>query len=183
LLLGGNELVPYARLIGLILFLQCLGYPLEHFAIADRQFKLSTAFIVGIQLSRAGLLYGVAFFAPTLRNLLLAAAAQGIIQVAAFLSYVGRSFARCWHLFSRRFFVEQFVYVLPMALAGLLYTLGSKIPSYILAHQSTPAKFAIFSAGCFEVPFMGLVREALGSVMIPRISELKFHGDLEEVRG
>jgi O-antigen/teichoic acid export membrane protein len=182
ILLGGQELVPYAPLIGLILFLQCVGYPLEHFAIADGQFQLSTVFIISIQLSRAVLLYSVAIFAPTLRNLLLAVAAQGLIQVVAFLSYVSRSFSRCWHLFSWRFFREQFLYVLPMALAGLLYMLGLKLPSYVVSHQYTPAVFAIFAVGCFDVPFMGLVREALGSVMIPRVSELKFEGDLAEIR-
>jgi len=182
IILGGNELVPYAPLIGLILFLQCLGYPLEHFAIADGQFRLSTTFIVSIQLSRAALLYGVAVFAPTLRNLLLAVAAQGLIQVVAFVSYVSRSFSRCWHLFDWRFFTEQFLYVLPMALAGLLYMLGLKIPSYVVSHLYTPAAFAVFSVGCFEVPFMGLVRDALGSVMIPRVSELKFQGNLDEIR-
>jgi O-antigen/teichoic acid export membrane protein len=182
IILGGSELVPYAPLIGVILFLQCVGYPLEHFAIADGQFQLSTVFIISIQLSRAVLLYGVAAFAPTLRNLLLAAAAQGLIQVVAFLSYISHSFSRCWQLFSWRFFREQFLYVLPMALAGLLYMFGLKIPSYVVSHQYTPAAFAIFSVGCLEVPFMGLVREALGSVMIPRISELKFQGNLDEIR-
>lgn len=182
LLLGGPGLVQFAPLLGLILFLHCVGYPLEHFAIADGQFKLSTTFIICIQLSRAALMYGVALFAPTLRNLLLAMAAQAFIQVIAFGWYLLTYFPRCWQLFDQRFFVEQFFYVLPMALTGMLYIIGLKIPSYVVSHQYTPGQFAIFSIGCFEVPFMGLVREALGSVMIPRVSELKFRHDLVEIR-
>jgi O-antigen/teichoic acid export membrane protein len=182
LLLGGSGLVQFAPLFGVIFFLQCVGYPLEHFAIADGQFKLSTTFIISIQLSRAALLYGVALFAPTLRNLLLATAAQALIQVVAFGWYVLAYFPGCWQLFDGRFFTEQFVYVFPMALTGLLYMVGMKIPSYVVAHQFTPAEFAIYSIGCFEIPFIGVVREALGSVMIPRISELKSRNQLAEIR-
>lgn len=181
-ILGTQELVVFGPLFGLILLFQCPGLLLEHFATADQNVRLSTLFIIGANVSRGALLLAAGLWAPRAGILFAAALAQSVLQVAALLVYLRASFPRGSLRFDPAFFKEQFYYVLPMALNSLLYMIELQAHNYVVAHRFTVAEYAIYAVGCFQVPFSALVRESLGTVLIPRVSALKTQGDTAEIR-
>lgn len=79
------ELEPYAALIGLTILFWITGAFLDVAPVANDEVRLASAFIVGIQASRALLFVGAVLCFGTLRSLLAAAILHGVIQTAVLL--------------------------------------------------------------------------------------------------
>jgi O-antigen/teichoic acid export membrane protein len=65
----------------------------------------------------------------------------------------------------------------PLGLSGLLLKLQTDAPHYFVAHAFGPTTYAIFAVGAFNLPLVGLLRESVGSVMLPRVSRLEQEQD------
>jgi O-antigen/teichoic acid export membrane protein len=66
-------------------------------------------------------------------------------------------------------------------LAGLLWTLQTDIHNYFVSHRFSPAEFAVYRLGCFELPLIAMLAESVTSVLIPRMSELQSRNDTREI--
>jgi O-antigen/teichoic acid export membrane protein len=62
---------------------------------------------------------------------------------------------------------------MPFGLAGLVYTLQTDLHQYMVAHVFGAATFAVYAVGCFQLPITLLLRDSVGSVMIPRVTTLQ----------
>jgi O-antigen/teichoic acid export membrane protein len=87
-LFGSQELTAYAPLVGLVVVLWLTSNFLEIATIAHHEAKLATVFIIAAQLSKTTLLVGAAVTFGTVRSLVYAAVAQGVVQNVALLSYL-----------------------------------------------------------------------------------------------
>ncbi|WP_084570566.1 lipopolysaccharide biosynthesis protein [Methylosinus sp. PW1] len=59
---------------------------------------------------------------------------------------------------------------LPMGLASMLGVLTLQLHSLIVATMTTPEQFAIYANGAIEVPFVGIVVSAIGTVLFAEMS-------------
>src|SRR5688572_20249989 len=64
-------------------------------------------------------------------------------------------------------------YALPFGLAGLLYTVQTDLHNYFVSNRFSAATFAIYSIGVAQLPLIGILRESVSSVILPRISYLQ----------
>lgn len=180
-LLGSPELVQYGPLVGLVIFLTLFSYFLELVCTALQDVKYSTLFIVSAQLLRVVITLAAALLMPSVMALLLAAAVQGAIQSAVLIGYLRRRFGRFWQSFDLSFFREQIAYALPVGLYGTLFLLQADLHNYFVSNAFGPSTFAIYTVGCFQVPLVGLLRESITSVLIPRVSLLHREGKPREI--
>lgn len=178
---GGPELVPYARLIGLILCLTMTSAFLETVATALQDVKNSTAFIVFAQFSKLVMMTSAALWLRTVDGLLYAAIAQGLLQTGILVWYLHSKFGRFWTSFDWRFFREQVGYAFPYGLNGVLYALQYDMHNYFVAHVFGPAAFAVYSVGCMQIPLLGLLRDSITSVLIAKTSELQQLGKPRDI--
>jgi len=178
---GGPELVPYARVIGLIMFLTITSAFLEVVATAMRDVKWSTIFIVFAQFSRVVLMTLAAVWWRSIDALLYAAVAQGLLQSAVLIWYLHNRFGRFWTSFDWRFFREQIGYAVPYGLYGLLAAAQGDLHNYFVANVFGPSAFAIYSIGCVQVPLIFLLQSALGAVLISKTSELQHQGKTRDI--
>jgi len=160
----------FAPWVGTIIVLWVLGSFLEIVTIAEQDFKIATFAILAIQATRAAFFLMAAIFSGTVGALVFAAVAQGLVQVGALMAYLCTRFPGFWRAFDRSFFRHQFAYAIPFGIAGTLWTLQSDLHSYFVSHQFGAAAYAVYAIGCFQLPFVGIVGDSVGSVMIPRIS-------------
>jgi len=160
----------FAPWVGTIIVLWVLGSFLEIVTIAEQDFKVATFAILAIQATRAAFFLMAAIFSGTVGALVFAAVAQGLVQVGALMAYLCTRFPGFWRAFDRSFFRHQFAYAIPFGIAGTLWTLQSDLHSYFVSHQFGAAAYAVYAIGCFQLPFVGIVGDSVGSVMIPRIS-------------
>lgn len=175
-LFGDAGLAGYAPLIGLIILLWIPSSCLETLAIANGEPRVAAISIVLLQLSKAVSLWTAAFVWGTVHAVVVAAAVHGAVQSAALGAYVWSRFPGFWRAFDGGMLRSQLTYALPLGAAGLLYWVQVDLHKYLVAHRFDAATFAIYAIGCFEMPLLGIMNESVGSVLIPRVSELQKDG-------
>jgi O-antigen/teichoic acid export membrane protein len=180
-LFGSDDLLPYARLLGIVLSLWIFGYFLEVVATASQDVKFSTAFIVGSQLTRSIALCSAAVLFGTLDSLLYAAVVQGAVQSVVLLWYLQRRYPGFigrpdWMLMG-----EQLRYAVPLGIAAAAAIVQSDLHMYFVANRFSAAEYAIYAVGCFQLPLLGMLRESINAVLIPRISLLQQNGQRREI--
>jgi O-antigen/teichoic acid export membrane protein len=174
---GDAALEPFAPLLGLVVLTWTIGSFLDIIAVARQDVVASTLFIVASQASKTVAFLVAARFSGSMLALLYAALAQGIGQIAVLLFYLRSAFPRFWEEFDWTILRRQASYAVPLGLSGILLKLQSDVPHYFVAHAFGPATYAIFAVGAFNLPLVGLLRESVGSVMLPRVSRLEQEQD------
>jgi len=173
--------VEFAPWIGIIVVLWVVGSFLEIVTVANQDIRIATSAIVAIQITRATLFVTAAITAGTIRALVFAALAQGLLQVAGLGAYLSRRFPGFWRALDWSFFRRQLAYSMPFGVAGLMYSLQSDLHNYFVSQRFGPTAYAIYSIGCFQLPLFGILADSVGSVMIPRVSLLQHQQRTREI--
>lgn len=172
-LLGDRQLVPYAPLIGLVILLSVVPSFLEVVATAHQEVRYSTIFIIAAQVTRGLAMIAAAVWFTSLGALLYAAALQGVVQTVVLLWYLRSRFGAFWRQFDGSLFRTQLGYAMPFGVAGLIYTAQTDLHQYVVAHEFGAAAFAVYVVGIFQLPLTALLRDSVGSVMVPRVTALQ----------
>jgi O-antigen/teichoic acid export membrane protein len=72
-------------------------------------------------------------------------------------------------------------YALPLGFGALLLRAHADLHNFFVAYRFDPATFAIYSVGCFNFLLVEILVEAVGSVMIPRVSYLQSENKRREI--
>jgi O-antigen/teichoic acid export membrane protein len=177
------RLAPYAAWIGVTILFWTTGAFLDMVPVANDEIRLASAFIIGIQASRALIFVGALLLFGTLRSLLAAAILHGLVQTVVLVCYLESRFAGFWRAFDWKMLREQLSYAIPLGAAGILMILQTDLHNYFVSNHFGPAMFAVYSLGTLQLPLMGLIQEATNSVLIRRVSMLqKQHENREIVR-
>ena len=176
-LLNAPELERLAPLAGLTILLWIVSYFLETVAVAEQEMRLAVLFIVGSRLTRSGLMFAAAVFAPNVESLLYAALAQGVVQTLVLLLYLRSRFGAFWRGFEWPVLRAQLAYALPLGFAAIILTMFASLDNYFVSHEYGSVAYAVYAVGCFTIPLVPLLSEAVGQVTLPRVSFLQQRGD------
>jgi O-antigen/teichoic acid export membrane protein len=171
----------YSALVGVVIFVWLFSAFLEIVPVANQELRLAAFFIVAGQLSRTALLLTAAIVFDSVTALIYAGLIHGTLQSLALLWYVSSRFPRFWRAFDWSLTVKQIAYALPFGLAGLLYTIQTDLHNYIVSNRFSAATFAIYSIGVAQVPLIGILRDSVSSVILPRISFLQEQNQPREI--
>jgi O-antigen/teichoic acid export membrane protein len=169
----GNQLAPYSAWIGVTILFWITGAFLDLVPVANDEVRLASAFIIGIQMSRALIFVGAVLLVGGLRALLGAAILHGAIQTIVLASYLQSRFPGFWRAFDWAVLREQLSYAIPLGAAGILMIVQTDLHSYFVSNHYGPGLFAVYSLGTLQLPLMGLIQEASNSVLITRVSILQ----------
>jgi O-antigen/teichoic acid export membrane protein len=181
MILNSQALVPYAPYIGLLILLLIVGSFLEVSSIAHGEPRLATVFIVSAQVVKTAMLVCAAIFFGSIRALLLATVIWGILQLITLVCYLRSRFGSFWSEFSWPIMRRQLGYGLPFGFSALLYIVLTDLHNYFVSYRFGPAQFALYSIGCFSLPFVGIIGESVGPVLISRVSELQKQSKTSEI--
>jgi O-antigen/teichoic acid export membrane protein len=174
---GSPELAGYSPLLGVVICTWAIGSFLEIIPVARGDVRASTVFIVSSQASKT-LLFGLAAVAAgTVSSLIYAALLQGIAQVCVLLFYLRSAYPGYWRCFEWNFLRRQGSYALPLGLSATLLRFQLDLPHYFIAHAFGTSVYAIYAVGVLNLPLIGLLRESVSSVMLPRVSLLESRQD------
>lgn len=180
-LFGAQTAVSYAPLIGLVILLWISAMFIEIAAISNQEAKLATAFIVFAQFSKTTFLLAAALGFGTIRSLLYAAIAHGIVQNVMLLFYLHARFPKFWSRLDWHMMGRQLSYALPIGFAGLVFGILMDMHNYIVSYRFGPAAFAVYAVGCFSLPLVNIVGESFGAILIPHISALQKQNAAREI--
>ena len=180
-LFSDATLIQYGPLIGVVILFWVISSFLETVAVANQETRLSTVFIISAQLTKTLFMIGALLIFGTLRALIYASLVQGVLQTILLLLYLQSRFPHFWRSFDRSMLRTQLAYAMPLGFAGLLFTFQTDLHNYFISHRFSSAEFAIYAVGCLELPLLGLLRESINSVMIPRVSLLQKENQSREI--
>src|SRR5271154_6783154 len=178
---GDARLARYSAWIGVTILFWITGAFLDMVPVANEEVRLASAFIIGIQASRALIFIGAVLCFGTLRALLAAAVLHGLVQTVVLVCYLESRFAGFWRAFHWRALRDQLSYSIPLGAAGILMIVQTDLHNYFVSNHYGPALFAVSSLGTLQLPFMGLIQEATNSVLITRVSILQKQNEPYEI--
>ncbi len=176
-----DEITRLAPKIGIVIWLWIFSSFLETVAVANQELRMATAFIILAQFTKTALLVLAVMLFSSVESLIYAAMVQAFLQSVILIIYLSNRFPRFWTAFDAKFFREQLFYALPFGLSGLMWTLQTDVHNYFVSHHFSPAEFAIYAIGCFQLPLIGMLGESVAAVLIPRVSSLQATGDRAEI--
>jgi O-antigen/teichoic acid export membrane protein len=181
LIFKSDELVPYVPLIGFAILLWLLSSLLEVVAVANTDIGAAAFFTVLVQLSKSAMLMAAGTMFQTIEAIVWAAVVQGFLQCLLLFAYLHKKFGKFWRSFDRALFKTQLSNAIPFGLGALAYATQANLHNYFIAHYFDPAVFAIYAVGCFELPLLGLLLDAVISVLLPEVARREGEGDTEGI--
>ncbi len=172
-LFQNDTLIGLGPKIGLLIWIWLFASFIEFAAVANQESRLGSLFIVATQLSKAILMIAAAMIFQTVESIINAALIQCLFQSVLLIAYLHSRFPSFWRSFDRTFFREQAVYAIPFGLSGMLWIALTSIHFYFVGHNFSAAQYAIYAYGCFQLPFVAMLSESAGAVLLPRMSELE----------
>jgi O-antigen/teichoic acid export membrane protein len=177
-----GDLPAYMPLLGVTILLWLVSSNLEVVPLALGDVRMSSAFIVIAQLTKSALTITAALVFHSVRAMIWAAAIQGMLQILFMLAYIHRRFGRLERprrirdVFDLELFKAQIGNALPYGLGGFAQTTQGDLHNFMVSRYFPPAGFAVYSAGLFQLPLLGLLTASFSSALIPEVSQLAAAG-------
>jgi O-antigen/teichoic acid export membrane protein len=181
LVFKSGDLPAYMPLLGVTILLWLVSSNLEVVPLALGDVRASSVFIVISQLTKSALTVSAALAFHSVRAMIWAAAIQGMLQIFFMLVYIrrrfGGSFGRIRDAFDPPLFRAQIGNALPYGLGSFMQTAQGDLHNFMVSRYFPPAGFAVYSAGLFQLPLLGLLTTSFSSALIPEVSKLAAAGD------
>ena len=156
--------------IGVFLLFTMVATVLEIALIARKRYSRASAAYVISDVARALCFVLPMLFLPTLATLMFWAMVFSALRLVAALWLLKKEFGGDFRL-DPALAPAQLAYALPFALYVLVEILQSTYHQYAVSWTFDAATFAIYSVGCFQVPFVDFLATPASSVMMVRMSE------------
>jgi len=180
-LFNQSGLTSYGHLVGLVMLLWIVSSFLEIVPIANQEIKLASVAIVCVQLTRTVFYLGAVLWFGTVRALIYAAVLQGLLQAGILAWYLQSRFPGYWRRFDLNGMKRQLSYALPIGLGALLVSVETDLHNYLVSRWFGPVTYALYAIGTVQLPFVNLLQEATGAVMILRVTVLQQRGETGEI--
>ncbi|MFV0387760.1 MAG: oligosaccharide flippase family protein [Pyrinomonadaceae bacterium] len=180
-LMTSNEIGKLAPIIGFAIWVWLFSTFLEVIAVANNESVLATGFIIFAQFTKSTFMILAVLVFGTVESLIWGAIVQGLLQTTVLMVYVNKRFPRFWTTFNTKFFKEQLIYAVPLGIAGILWMLQTEVHYFFVSHRFSDTEYAIYAAGCFQLPLVTMLAESVVSVLIPKMSALQLKGDTREM--
>ena len=168
--LNNPRLAMYFPLMGVYLLLTLVSTTLEIAMISRKCYRWASLTYVFSDLLRSALFIIPVLFVPNLHSLLAGATAFAAFRVAMTCAYVKREFREDLRP-DANLLKTQMAYAVPFEMAVIVDAFQSNFHQYAVSHYFDAATFAIYSVGCFQIPFVGLVASSVGNVLMVGMSE------------
>ena len=177
----GDEMASLVPLIGIVVLLWLVSLNLESIVIANGDIRWASAMTVLIQILKTSLLIAAAMIGGTARSVLIAALAIGVTHFSICLVYLKRRFGRFWGKFDWPLFKLQLANALPFGVGGIAYIVQFDLHNFYVSKHFTPAEFAVYSIGCFQLPLLQTLIDAAETILLPQIARLEKEGSRQGI--
>ncbi|HPT71815.1 MAG TPA: oligosaccharide flippase family protein [Candidatus Cloacimonadota bacterium] len=171
----------------LLLVLYCL-YPIFSFIslhynytmLAEQKPKSVAIFTIFSIVVESICVLGAAFITRNLFYTTIGILAAALIQYLYAMISLRKYEVKEFH-FDLEILKEQLHFSLPIGLSAIVSLLAIQIDKFVISSYYSPEVFAVFSVGAMEVPLIGIILNAVNSVIMPELSKLDIIKDKERI--
>jgi len=179
-LVNNPALIPFVPLMGLYLLFTLMSTVLEITMISRKQYNLAAFTYVVSDLLRAAFLVVPALVTRRLHAALIGSVVFFALRVCVAFVYLRWEFPDGVR-FDTPALREQWSYVLPYSLAGIVQVIQQNYHQYAVAFHFDPKTFAIYSVGCLNIPLVDFMATPTSNVMMVRMAERLRDGEVREL--
>ena len=180
-IMNGDGLVPVVPLVGGTILLWLVALNMESVVIANGDIRWSSVMTVLIQLLKTSLLIAAAIIGGSVYAMMFAAVIIGLIHCTVCVVYLRRKFGNFWQGFDWPLFKAQLGNALPFGIGGIAYIIQFDLHNYYVTSHFTPAEFAVYSIGCFQLPMLQVLIDAVETILLPEIARLEKDQDYKRI--
>lgn len=168
--------VPLSLAVGMLI----LSVLIETVLVVENKVKLSTQIMTYTQISRmviiilCGIWGGVTYIVYGLLFLFT-------IKSVGSLVYFRLNYQTSFFSLNMRKSSEHFNYALTLGMGGIFVSLCEIADKYIVSNLLGLDTFAVYSVGCYELPFIAIVFGSIADVALPTIVQYKQRNATDEV--
>ncbi len=177
LVFEGSNLPAYMPMLGVTILIWLVSSNLEVVPLALGDVRSSSVFIVISQLTKSALTVAAALAFHSVSAMIWAAAIQGILQILFMFVYIRRRFGSFRGAFDPALFKAQIGNALPFGLGSFAQVAQGDLHNFMVSRFFPPAGFAVYSAGLFQLPLLGLLTTSFAGALIPEVSRLAAAGE------
>ncbi len=177
----GALLTPVMPWIGLTICLWLVASAFESLMIADNDVRRAAVIAVALQIVKTGFLLAAAFLSGSIRTMVLAAVAFGAVQCLLFALYVWRRYGQFWLAPDWALFKLQLANALPFGLGAFAFGWQYDLHNYFVGHYFSAADYGIYANGCFQLPLLLVLLDAMDTIMMPEIARLDQLGQRHKI--
>lgn len=168
-----DGLASAVPILGLTILFWLAGSGIEGVMIVNRDVRLASLFTLILQSSKIALLITAALVWGNIKALIIAALIQGILSWVMLFLYLHRRYGRTWFPMDWQLFKAQIANALPFGLGGIAAVAMNDLHNYFVAYHFTPAVFAIYATGCFQLPLISVLFDAAETILTPEFGRLE----------
>ncbi len=168
-----DGLAPAVPVLGLAIMFWLGGSGIESVMIVNRDVRLASLFTLILQSSKVALLILAALLWGNIKALIIAALVQGTLSWVMLFCYLRRRYGQFWFPIDWRIFKAQIANALPFGLGGIAAVAMNDLHNYVVSYHFDPAVFAIYATGCFQLPLISVLFDAVETVLTPEFGRLE----------
>jgi O-antigen/teichoic acid export membrane protein len=79
------------------------------------------------------------------------------------------------------FWRQQIGYSIPLGISNVVWLLQLKLHNYFVTFLFTPATYAIYAIGTYNLPFLNLITTSVSNIMVPALAKAQKEGDITKI--
>lgn len=175
------DLIIVLRVFSLYPILNFIYAYFQPYIVATHEVKKTPIFFSITAVSNLALMAVAVWFFPNPIGLAWASVLS-LLPPIAYVLFHSKEFINIG-LFrlSRKEIITQLKYAFPLGLASVIGQISYQIDRLIVSVKFSPAIYAIYAVGAFEVPVVALIGQAVNSVLVPEIAEAYKKKDIDRI--
>ncbi|MEW6442352.1 MAG: oligosaccharide flippase family protein [bacterium] len=180
-LFNSVEMSALMPLIAVHCFFMISSSFLQSVIIAEGRAELAAAITVLFQVIYSLFAIAGIIWTRDIVGLLYALVIYSAIRFVFQVMYLRRRYHFTLASLDLPFLRRQLGYSLPMGVANISWLLQQKLHSYFVAFMFTPAIYAVYSIGSYNLPFITMLNAAVANTMAPALSVMQKDGQMEKL--
>jgi O-antigen/teichoic acid export membrane protein len=172
--------VKYSYILGFVSLVYTLSLFIETVLIVEKRVVYSSVVLVSSRIVRGVAILLGSYYGGVI-GALIGIGVHSASRVLFSFAYFRRNYAVSLKSIKFRESGEQFRYALPLAIGGFSSYFLDSLDKLMVSHSLGVQDFAVYAVGCYEIPFLLIVFQSIGDVILPRIVELKKNNQIKEL--
>ena len=158
-------LLPICGLHVLFMLISC---PFEPVLVIETKAELAGLLKFFSELIRGIFVIAFVLIFKSVFAVLIALTCYSSLRFIFYTWYIFKFFGWKLNKYSIIYLKNQFKYAAPMGFSGIIGSIYKRIDQFILAAFFTPEVFAVYRIGNFKIPFINMLFNSVGEVILPR---------------
>ena len=177
---SNQHFITYALPLGLATLAMAFSLIIEVVLIVERQTRQASIILVLTKISHGAFIIVGALLGGVLYALYAIILYLGIKCLAS-IWYFYRKYRISILSFSSLDLSRQMKYAIPLGLGGAIGVLSFAVDKFIVSYMLGTENFAVYSIGCYELPFIYIFFQSIGDVILPKMVEMKKQRNYGEI--